>query len=443
MSDSLSPPTDPTLVARSRVLRGGALVAAALAAGNLLGYAFNLVASRALSPAGFGEVGALLGLVLIGNVAALGLQAVAARHVALVLARATRDTSTNRPRAQLKRLSAGTALGVGVLIVLASPALAWFLHLDSVAPVLLVSAALVSLIHLGTLLGLLQGEERMTALALLYLTAALGKVGGGLLGLALQPTVTAALAGTATGSLLAVVVGEMLIRRSDDVRPSGAGLRGLAHLPRELAHASGALLALFLLTNLDLLAARHWLSAPEAGRYALGAVIAKGCFWLPQFVSVVAFPWLARTDRRASTLRAAAVVVVTLGVTAVTLVALAPSTIVRLVGGEAYEPLAPAAWMFAAAGSTFALAHLLLMARLAASDSRAVAAVWVVVAIEIAAFSLFHGSVGQVAGSVLAAAVTLCCIGAVAEAHDRRRRLLPVAAKDQSDGIAADHGASR
>ena len=272
----------------------------------------------------------------------------------------------------------------------------------------------------------------MTALALLYLTAAGGKVGGGLLGIALDPTVTGALAGMAVGSIVAVVVGELLVRSPREPLPRPTTER-LAGLPRELAHASGALLALFLLTNLDLLAARHWLTPDEAGLYALGAVIAKGCFWLPQFASVVAYPRLARTDHRGSTLRAAVAVVVVLGVVAVTVVALAPTTIVRLVGGDAYEQLAPDAWIFAAAGSTFALAHLLLMARLAANDRRAVAAVWAVVAFEVSAISLFHDSVSEIAWAVLTAAGVLCSIGAVAETVDRRRSAGPATSGDQVD----------
>ena len=61
---------------------GGSWVAVRMAVANLLGYSLNLVASRLLGPIGFGALGALLGVVLIGNVAALGLQTVAARVLA-------------------------------------------------------------------------------------------------------------------------------------------------------------------------------------------------------------------------------------------------------------------------------------------------------------------------------------------------------------------------
>ena len=53
-----------------------------MAVANGLGYALNLVASRLLGPTDFGALGALLGVVLIGNVAALGLQTVTARVLA-------------------------------------------------------------------------------------------------------------------------------------------------------------------------------------------------------------------------------------------------------------------------------------------------------------------------------------------------------------------------
>ena len=80
---------------------GGIAVAVGMAVANLLGYALNLVASRLLGPTGFGALGALLGVVLIGNVAALGLQTVTARVLAGTRgsfgAEATRQTGWPSP----------------------------------------------------------------------------------------------------------------------------------------------------------------------------------------------------------------------------------------------------------------------------------------------------------------------------------------------------------
>jgi len=66
---------------RSSLLHGTGLVAVALGIAQIAAYVVNVVAARALGPDEFGIVAAMLGLILIGNVVALGLQAVIARLI--------------------------------------------------------------------------------------------------------------------------------------------------------------------------------------------------------------------------------------------------------------------------------------------------------------------------------------------------------------------------
>src|SRR5918998_3559184 len=71
------------------------LVSMAYLATNALAYAFTVLAARVLAPAAFGELAALLGVLLVGAVPATGLQTAAAlylggsahRHTSAVLAR--------------------------------------------------------------------------------------------------------------------------------------------------------------------------------------------------------------------------------------------------------------------------------------------------------------------------------------------------------------------
>ena len=55
---------------------------------------------------------------------------------------------------------------------------------------------------------------------------------------------------------------------------------------------------------------------------------------------------------------------------------------IQVVGGSAYLPLAPYAWMFVLLGSLFALAQLLLYDRLAQRDGTAIGVLWVAVGVE-------------------------------------------------------------
>ena len=76
-------------------MAAGQRVVVGLAAGNGLGYLLNLVASRRLGPDGYGALAALLGVILVGNVLALALQAVVARRTVVARGPGTTDQASD------------------------------------------------------------------------------------------------------------------------------------------------------------------------------------------------------------------------------------------------------------------------------------------------------------------------------------------------------------
>jgi O-antigen/teichoic acid export membrane protein len=412
--------TQPTTVP-ARPRGGGTAVVVALAAANGLGYLLTLVASRRLGPEGYGALAALLGVILIGNVLALALQAVVARRtvVAASLPGAVAgDRSSGAVWAgRLTRASAMVAVVVGFLAV--AP-LTRLLHLDSPIPAVLLAVTLGPLTLIGGQLGVLQGGERFHDLAALYLLAALGKVGGGVVGVLLTDSVTGTVAGTAAGAMLAALAGAMLVRRSQ-----GSSVNAARTLPPGTAHetvrASYSLGALFALANLDVVLARHFLEPRQAGLYAVGAVLAKGAFWFPSFVSVIAMPGLADPSRRRRTTALALAAVTTAGVLVTAATALFGELVVRLVGGGAYVSLADRAWLFATTGALLALVQMLLYSRLAGEDRRVALPMWLVVAAETAVIWVWrHASVTEVVTTALGAAAGVALLGLLAEVleHD-------------------------
>lgn len=413
----------------SRARSGMVAVAVALALANLLGYGFNLVASRRLGPAGYGAVGALLGLLLIGNVVALALQAVIAR-------RAAAGGGDAAVASWAGRLSWRCAVGATLLTALAAPFLATWLHLSSVLPALLLAATLGPLTLLGGQLGMLQGTERFPPLAQLYLIAAVGKVGGGIAGVMLVDSVSGAMAGTAAGTAAAAAFGATRVRAA---LGSGAGRTGgfPRGVGRETARAAYALGALFALANVDVILARHFLTPHDAGLYAVGAVVAKGAFWLPSFVPVIALPGLSDPRRRKATTGWALAVETASAVLLTAGAALLGPLLVRVVGGSAYDELAGRVWLFALAGSSLAIAQLLLYSRLAAEDHRIILPMWLLVGVEVLVVAGWrHGSPTEIVTVVVAVTLTLAAAGAVTEAREhgilrRGRRGAP------TDGRAA------
>lgn len=378
--------------------RAGALVGPAMAVANLLQYALQLTASRALAPAAFGGFGALLGLGVLGAVPMLALQTVAARHVAL-----RRDDPDARAREVSRLLLAATRLGVllSAVALLVAPLFAAFLHVSVLAAALL-ALTLAPLAVAGAAQGVLQGRERFTALALLFLGVSALRVLGGTVALVVSPGVDSALLGTSIGALLAAGLGRMAVRR--ERAPSSYGEEP-AGFPRELRQAASGVLALLALGGIDLLLARHVLPGRDSGRYAIGGLVARGCFWGPQFVAVLVAPRI--TSGQVRVLRRALLFVAVLGMIEVVVALSAPPTVVALAFGDAYRPLAHVLALFAVAGAMLAVLQLLLQAGIAQGGSSVSRYAWCAVAAEVLLVLVFRpGLIGLVTLAVVAIGAT-------------------------------------
>jgi len=388
------------------------LVAGALGIAQIAAYAVSVVAARALGPDGFGILAALLGILLIGSVLAMGIQAVAARRLVQVDT-ASRDGAA---RSMLRDgLIGGGAVALATLAI--SPLLMWLLRLDGWGALVLAAATLVPITWAGAQYGVAQGRESYGRLATVYAVVGLGRGIGGVVGALVTGTPLGTMAGLALGTAVGALIGRIV------VAPLAAAPRErLDGFFGESAHATHALLALFVLTNIDVLLARALLTPDEAGIYGVGAVIAKVAFWLPQFVGVVAFPRFADARRGRATV-ISLLAVATIGALVVAGTALLPGLVVAFVGGAAYVSLVPLAWLFAAIGATFALAQALLLTRLAIDDRRAVIAVWAAAAILIALATLvLPHTVGGLAASALIAGLVLAAIGVGVTVRELRRK---------------------
>jgi len=412
-----------TAVPRSRSLRRDALVlAAGMAVANAGNYGFNLVMAFLLGPEAYGALAALLALVLVGSVPGLALQAVVARRTALA-------GGAVWPGAGWLAGRAGA--GLALLTLLAGPGLVLFLHLDGAVPVLWLALALAPTPLLFAVQGLLQGRERFGALAAVMVAGATVKLAIGLALVAAGLGVSGAMAGVAAGGLLAALAGLRLAAPGavdnpappapgSATLPVGAppgGVGGTARPAtgwwREVGGATAGLLGLFLLANLDVLLARHYLDRAAAGRYALGAVVAKIAFWAPQFVVTVVFPRLVGGADPRRLLGASALVIGGSGglLAAALGVAEGLGLAVPVLGGG-YAGLGPLLPLFAALGTGLALVQLLLFEGIATRDRRMGRAVVAALAAEIALVAgPLHGSVAQVAGAALAVVAALAVAG--------------------------------
>ena len=169
---------------------------------------------------------------------------------------------------------------------------------------------------------------------------------------------------------------------------------------------------LYLLTNIDVLLARVFLTEELSGEYSVGVLLAKIAFFLPNAIILVLFPKMAAGNaRRAVFVAAGLTACVGVAITAFAL-AFGPF-VIRVLGGPQYVgDLGDQAWLFALEGSAFALVQVLLYARLATQDRRAVAMVWIALAALVAiVVGWRHDTVAEIVTSVVLVALALTAVG--------------------------------
>jgi O-antigen/teichoic acid export membrane protein len=142
-------------------------------------------------------------------------------------------------------------------------------------------------------------------------------------------------------------------------------------------------------------------------------IVAKACLFLPQFVIVIVFPSLASSPGDTLRLRRAIQAVAALGVCTVLGALVLPDLVVKIVGGTDYAPVGPIAWLFALAGSSYAVLQLVVYAAIAQQEKRAALLIWIGLAgLAIATLIILGADIatGMTGVKVLVAMTSTCAL---------------------------------
>jgi O-antigen/teichoic acid export membrane protein len=382
----------------SRTARGGLVLGVGTGISTALGYAFTAVLARSFGPGEYGALVALLGAGLIGTIPASGLQYVVARRtVALGLPAGRNDGPT-------LLLAGATGVVLCVLVAVTAPLIKDYLHLASVGPVLALGVTLIPMTMSGAMQGGLLGHHRLPALSTLMVLTAVARFAGGALTAALGWDVTGAMATLAGAAVVTTAVGYAQTGPASwGVRAAAVSLRMERALAGDVARACSAVAGIVVLTNVDLLLARHYLPADVSGAYGVASLFAKAMLWGTQFVAQAAFPALARPDRARKLLGQAIAGTAAIGAVGVLLTVVAAGPVVRVATGQgSYGEATRLAPWFALLGLGWALAQVLLLAAVAAGERTAGRILWLVIAAEAGAIVTgLHASAGQILSACL------------------------------------------
>ena len=372
MTDS---PTSARRRRLSALIRSSGFLAVCIMVTNIATYGFQIIAARILGPGQYGGVASMMSLLLVVGVVQLGMQATASRRV-------TETPGQERVIEQtVLRATYRAAIVVGIVMLAASPLVSRVLRLDSIYPALLVAVCAVPLTIMGGQAGVLQGERRWLALAMVYLALGIPRVIVTTAAMWIRPTEGAAMAGVALAQFAPAVVGWWVLRRRADTDARPGPVKPVVV---EMLHGSFALLGFFALSNVDILIARNVLTDHVSGLYAGGLILTKAVLFLPQFVVIIAFPSMSAEASRRSALVKSLALVGGLGACAIAGSWLLSWLAMIFIGGPDYAEIEGLLWVFAILGMVLSVLQLLVYSVLARRSRLSAYLLWMAVAAALA-----------------------------------------------------------
>ena len=363
-----------------------------MALSNVFSYLLVVILSRSLGPEQFGGYTALASILVLIAVPMSAFQVVVARQPA--------HHAPGSPSTTATALAALTGTVIALLVTLTAPVTADLLHLDGVAPLILVGLTAIPMMLAGCYQGALLSINRVRTVAGVFALAGVARLAAAVIAGVFDQQLTGIFALTFVAWSLPALVAWLACRDR---------LRGWSHtgwhlLPVAL-RSNGTLAAFFALTSIDVILARHFLTQHETGGLALAANFGRAMCWMSQFLAVLIVP---RMSRRGSTraLFMATGAVLAIGAAGIAVVSISPGFWIATAGGTEYRAYGSLTLAYTCLGVLWALAQVWLFADVAADGHVLGALTWAVVVAEcVAVVYVWHDSAAQI--------VAVCMVGAL------------------------------
>lgn len=372
------------LFSGSFLMIGGSLLA------NAVNYAYHVVMGRVMGPEVYGALASVFSVLYLVNIVPASTSFAVVKFVSD--AKSTKEQ--NQIYSFVKKLFNTIGLWVGLALILASPLINDFLHLENIWEVLLVApifyVSLITLPNQSTMQGLLKfmgvvGPNFASAVSKLVfglIFVFLGwRVGGAVLGV---------LAGALIGYLYSVAQVKSLVKEV----PSTFELKKFVNYALPVLVQALAFTAFF---TVDVIFAKHYLSAFDAGLYASLSTLGKIIFFAGQPFTGVMFPIVV--GRRAKGEKYRHIFYVTFAATAIVSLLvlifydLFPNIAIGVLYGEKYLSAANELVWMGWFMSVYTAAYLLINFVLSLGRTKIVVLPMAMVVVQVLAIALNHGSI--------------------------------------------------
>jgi len=285
-----------TNVFKSRFFQLGSIVLVGSFLVNILNYTFNVVMGRMLTPEEFGEGASLIGLMAIISVPSASLLKLMAKYSADF-----KEKGKNNFIADLFRIVAKRSFQLGLLAMVVFlcliPFLVWFLKIE-VAPLVVFSLLLPLTLLVAINQGVLQGLHRFISSSVTSFLAAFFKLSLAILFVYLGFSVTGVIIALVIGYIISYFFSLRQIQSNIQIKDQILPTEVKEEINKKeiiLFAKSMFLVSLFmvLLTNTDVILAKHYLSAFLAGQYAALSITGKIIFYASGAFLTVMFPMVS------------------------------------------------------------------------------------------------------------------------------------------------------
>lgn len=384
-------------------VRHGAVVFGGTAVVSLMNYGFHWYVSRRLSVPEYGEIAALIAVLSVLSVPAT----IATTFVVKLSAELHAVDDLPRVGALARRAFTVAALIAIVVfggVFTARDAIAAYLRIADSGLIVLLGAGLAAGLVLPSSRGILQGLQRFDGYAASLVCEGFVKLTIGLGLVALGRGVAGAVTGLASASFAALLLTESFVRRLTPA-PAPRILIDRRRALQSIGAVAVGTTAIGVLSYVDLILAKHFLSPFDAGTYVAVGLAGKVFLFVGTFLPAVVLPKAAmraaRGHRATGVLARAAAITGLMFSVGLCIYVVAPRFVLHVLVGSSYDRGVPYVLAYACAMAALAFTNLLVTYRISTHDFRFVVPLLGVTIGEVAGIYVWHGSIAAIVRSLV------------------------------------------
>lgn len=272
-----------------KLIKGGIIIVFGTLVGSVANYLYNTLTGRLLGPSEYGSFTSLLSLMAIITVPIWAIQTVAAKFTSKFIAEDKWPKVKGLILILHQRLWA-IGLVITLLVMILAGPINRFLNLTDRTPLLILALTFFVSFLIPINRGAIQGMQSFFQLSLNTSLEAMFRLSLGLLLIWLGLRLSGAIAGVVAATYLAYIFSFLPLRRIYHYSSERVDKKTILEYS---APTLTVILCLTVLVNVDVMMAKHFLPATEAGYYGALSTVAKIIFYFSGPIVSVMFPMIS------------------------------------------------------------------------------------------------------------------------------------------------------